>query len=53
MSLEAVYPLTSSMMVVGVFAVVYGLQSGSLVMTLEGFFLLGFATKLTMSMIKE
>jgi hypothetical protein len=41
------------MMVVGVFAFGYGIQSGSPVLIVEGFFLAWLATKLTVSMIKE
>jgi hypothetical protein len=41
------------MMVVGVLAFGYGLQSGSPVLIVEGFFLVWLATKLTISMMND
>ncbi len=42
--LQALYPLTGTILIVGLGAVAYGLQIGSILMVLEGLFLawLGF-----------
>jgi hypothetical protein len=37
--LQALYPLTGTIVIVGLGAVAYGLQGGSSLMILEGFFL--------------
>ena len=51
MSLRAIYPWTTTMMVIGVFAFGYGVQTGSILMIAEGIFLVWLATKATIEFI--
>lgn len=49
MSIQKLYPLTSAMTVIGVFAIVYGIQSTSALLLLEGTFLLWLSISITVS----
>ena len=51
MSLRVFYPWTTTMIVIGLAAVGYGIQSGSFLMLVEGMFLLWFASKVTLDFI--
>ena len=49
MSLNALYPLTGSMMLIGIGAMLYGIQSLSLIVFLQGLFLVWEGFRITVS----
>jgi hypothetical protein len=49
MSLKPLYPLTGTMILLGTGAMLYGLQSSSLVMFIEGLFLVWLGIQITMN----
>jgi hypothetical protein len=49
MSLNALYPLTGSMMLIGICAMVYGIQSLSLILFLQGLFLVWEGFRITVT----
>jgi hypothetical protein len=49
MSLNALYPLTGSMMLIGIVAMLYGIQSLYLIVFLEGLFLVWEGFRITVN----
>jgi hypothetical protein len=49
MSLNALYPLTGSMMLIGIGAIVYGIQFLSLILFLQGLFLVWEGFRITVT----
>jgi uncharacterized membrane protein len=49
MSFKALYPLTGTMMLIGILAMAYGMQSMSITIFLEGIFLMWLSFSITSS----